>query len=387
MTNVTQVASSSARSGHVSLQRKCACNGKTSLGNECEECKKRRRKEDSVLHRSATSSSHAGEVAPPIVHQALRSESQPLDAGARSFLESRFNHDFSRVRIHTDQTAAESAASVDAAAYTVGSHIVFAKGEYAPKSSQGLRLVAHELTHVVQQGDSSPNGLIRMQPAGTSAEAEAEAAADHSMLLVRSGLPFVTPHARQPQLQRQLKHDPSGPYHPPEGKKLRCTELDDCAALSEKIAYLAHTIESHEKWDAANPQPDYPKGRHGDKEIPDLETALENCKALHTTKCTNQPQWLPVFSTAEVGELLDKITSGTNDAIKSATEQIQRDKERIAIAIGVTVVVVAAAALALAAIGAGVALTVALAEAGIDVATFGAVLASVVSRTAAKGGF
>jgi len=69
---------------------------------------------------------------PPIVHDVLRSSGQPLDAGTRAFFEPRFGHDLSRVRVHTDQRAAESARAVDALAYTVGKNIVFGSGGFRP---------------------------------------------------------------------------------------------------------------------------------------------------------------------------------------------------------------------------------------------------------------
>ncbi|MBZ5522158.1 MAG: DUF4157 domain-containing protein [Acidobacteriia bacterium] len=90
-------------------------------------------------------------VAPPVVHEVLNSPGRPLDGTMRSFMEPRFGHDFSGVRIHTDPRAAESARSVNALAYTVGRNIVFASGQYSPGSPAGQRLLAHELTHVVQQ--------------------------------------------------------------------------------------------------------------------------------------------------------------------------------------------------------------------------------------------
>ena len=92
---------------------------------------------------------------PPIVHEVLRSPGQPLDAATRAFMEPRFGHDFSRVRVHTDTKAAESARAVSALAYTVGRDVVFGAEQYAPGTSVGQRLMAHELTHVVQQGNSN----------------------------------------------------------------------------------------------------------------------------------------------------------------------------------------------------------------------------------------
>jgi hypothetical protein len=89
--------------------------------------------------------------APSIVHDVLRSPGRPLDPAARTFMEPRFGHDFGRVRVHTDETAAESARAVSALAYTVGHDIVFAPGQYSPMTAQGRKLLAHELTHVTQQ--------------------------------------------------------------------------------------------------------------------------------------------------------------------------------------------------------------------------------------------
>ena len=89
--------------------------------------------------------------APAIVHWALRSPGKPLDAGSRNFFEARFAHDFSQVRVHHGATAEQSASAIGAHAYTVGRHIVFGRGQYAPATASGQRLLAHELTHVVQQ--------------------------------------------------------------------------------------------------------------------------------------------------------------------------------------------------------------------------------------------
>ena len=94
-------------------------------------------------------------AAPPIVHEVLASTGQPLDSATRGFMGLRFGHDFSRVRVHTDAKAAESARAVNAVAYTVGHHMAFGAGQYVPETSEGRRLVAHELTHVVQQTTDS----------------------------------------------------------------------------------------------------------------------------------------------------------------------------------------------------------------------------------------
>jgi hypothetical protein len=88
------------------------------------------------------------------------SPGQSLDAETRAFFEPRLGHDFSGIRVHADSRAAASAASIDSLAYTVGNHVVFGQGQFAPGSDDGRRLLAHELTHVVQQNAS---GALRVQ--------------------------------------------------------------------------------------------------------------------------------------------------------------------------------------------------------------------------------
>jgi outer membrane protein OmpA-like peptidoglycan-associated protein len=132
------------------LPRKCAC-GKhtTDQHGQCTECQKK----GQLLQRRAVNQ-NGPEVAPPIVHEVLRSPGQPLDPTARAFFEPRFGHDFSEVRVHTNGKAAQSARALQAQAYTVGQHVVFDDGQYAPQTYSGKRLIAHELTHVVQQNST-----------------------------------------------------------------------------------------------------------------------------------------------------------------------------------------------------------------------------------------
>ena len=81
----------------------------------------------------------------------LKGSGQPLSQKTRSYFEPRFGHDFSDVRVHSDAHAAQSAAAINARAYTLGRNIVFGAGQYQPDVKQGQRLLAHELTHVIQQ--------------------------------------------------------------------------------------------------------------------------------------------------------------------------------------------------------------------------------------------
>ena len=117
--------------------------------------------------------------APPIVHEVLRSPGQPLDEITRAFMEPRFSYDFSKVRIHTDGPASESAQAVNAAAYTVGRDVVFGRGNFDPRSSVGRKLLAHELAHTVQVPSLPDEGrLLQIEPPGSRREVAARRAAN-----------------------------------------------------------------------------------------------------------------------------------------------------------------------------------------------------------------
>ncbi|HET8631526.1 MAG TPA: DUF4157 domain-containing protein [Thermomicrobiales bacterium] len=137
----------------------------------------------------------------------LRAPGRPLDAATRSFMEPRFGHDFSGVRVHTDARAAESARAVGALAYTVGRDLVFGAGQYVPGSRSGQRLLAHELTHVVQQRASGGSGELHIDLDRHSAlEREAAGAADRVAAGERAGVVGVA----RGRLQRQLVNEPAG---------------------------------------------------------------------------------------------------------------------------------------------------------------------------------
>jgi len=108
--------------------------------------------------------------APSIAEAVVASYGQPLPDSVRRTLEPAFGYDFGHVRVHDDSRAAESARAINALAYTAGNHIVFSEGQYTPGTSTGNRLLAHELTHVVQQG-AAPTALIApKQNEGAEAE-------------------------------------------------------------------------------------------------------------------------------------------------------------------------------------------------------------------------
>lgn len=113
---------------------------------------------DSIARSSDSSSTPSsdplqGTSAPQSVTDVLSFGGQPLQSGTREAMESHFDRDFSRVRVHADRAAHRSAESIAARAYTAGTHIVFGEGAYAPATDEGRHLLAHELTHVAQQED------------------------------------------------------------------------------------------------------------------------------------------------------------------------------------------------------------------------------------------
>ncbi len=179
------------------LQRKCACGGSasSSLSGECGECNKKRlqkklsigasndpleqeadRIADQVLaapahdtvsgippriQRFTGQSSGEANMAPASVDRVLAGSGRPLDTVLQQDMGQRFGHDFSQVRVHTGPAAELSARDVNAHAYTVGQNIVFGAGRFMPASPEGQRLLAHELTHVVQQSGADRTNAIK----------------------------------------------------------------------------------------------------------------------------------------------------------------------------------------------------------------------------------
>lgn len=181
---------SHARAPGALLQRKCACGGKSQ--GSCSGCN-----DEKVLQRRAAHQ-HAGPASiPSSVHSVLQSPGRPLDSATRGFMEPRFGHDFGHVRVHSGAQAAQSARDMDARAYTVGNHIVFDQGEYAPHSHAGRQLLAHELAHTVQQHGMQRSGRhleLGDSPAYSHLEREADSLADRVM---RTPAP-VSPAAAPP---------------------------------------------------------------------------------------------------------------------------------------------------------------------------------------------
>ena len=136
---------------------------------------------------NATVTAALEEQEPSLVKDVVNSDAgAPLAGETRDFMESRLGADFGDVRIHTDSKASESARSVQAHAYTVGNDVVFQSGKYEPESDSGKRMLAHELTHVVQQrsgpvaGTPAPGGIKVSNPSDAFEQA-AEGSADRVM--------------------------------------------------------------------------------------------------------------------------------------------------------------------------------------------------------------
>jgi hypothetical protein len=212
------------------LQRKCACGTHTIAGGDCESCQKENAA--AGLRRAAGSADSISGV-PSIVHEVLRSPGQPLDASTREFMESHFNHDFSHVRMHADRRAADSARAVNALAYTVGRDVVFGSGRYAPGTSEGRRLLAHELAHVVQQASVSTTSVGRISDYHDPAERDAERAASG---LLAEEKALVTRAASTGTLYRRPSSEagtqPSGVTPCDPAAAVDCASTKDCAAVS-----------------------------------------------------------------------------------------------------------------------------------------------------------
>jgi hypothetical protein len=159
--------------------------------------------------------------APASVDQALASPGRPLEPALRQDMEQRFDYDFSSVRLHADAVAEQSAQDVNAHAFTVGADIVFGKGKFAPETHEGLHLIAHELTHTVQQKDGvGVQSSEMISHPDDRAKGVAESMADN---LVRArdtaerkeARPSVGPPAIQRQAMSAIQRDDETPAGAP----------------------------------------------------------------------------------------------------------------------------------------------------------------------------
>ena len=182
------------------LHRKCSCSGGVS---KCAACEEEELESAKGIHRKASSHSEESSFAPSSVLQSLGA-GRALDPPLRKSMEARFGQDFSSVRVHDNSQSAAAASSVNARAFTYGKDVVFNRGEYAPHSPGGQQLLAHELTHVVQQGAANP--LVR-RGAENSKPEKRPAGECRSPAKTRRG---QTASPSQPSLEHQTQ--PSRPH-------------------------------------------------------------------------------------------------------------------------------------------------------------------------------
>ena len=187
------------------IQRSCANCRKgleqSRIQRLCSKC-------EEELHRKPSEPLSSPEIPSSVQAQinGLRSGGEPLPETVRTFFEPRFGRDFGDVRIHSGPSAARAAQSISARAYTLGRDMVFGSGQYQPDSIEGKRLLAHELTHVVQQGAAGSTRLQRQAilseaPAGLNARcrliADAPAASSGLDFLFAEGDSTFTPTAAE----------------------------------------------------------------------------------------------------------------------------------------------------------------------------------------------
>jgi hypothetical protein len=152
---------------------------------------------DTAPPRRASAGAETAGLAPAAVDEVLTSPGRALEPGSLAFFGQRFGYDFSQVRIHTGPQAERSAQSIGALAYTAGPHVAFAPSAYAPSTASGRRLIAHELTHVVQQD-------ARVSPA-VSPRIQRSALDDHTNKAERDHLQVPTRETRSPLSADDLK--------------------------------------------------------------------------------------------------------------------------------------------------------------------------------------
>ncbi|MGB8340814.1 MAG: DUF4157 domain-containing protein [Chthoniobacterales bacterium] len=192
---------------------------------------KEEKKEETVQRKASDDHEVAG--APPIIEDVLQSTGEPLDPATRRFMEKRFGHDFGRVRVHRGARAAESARVVHAQAYTVGTQIAFDTARYQPSTPEGRLLLAHELTHVVQQGGTRSGGGSAL-PIGQTTERETDS--DVSGKVEHSPLPARRGFAVSALLQRAPP-----PPHSPASQPFYQEALDSLAEERKQIITIVRS--------------------------------------------------------------------------------------------------------------------------------------------------
>lgn len=177
---------------------------------------------DGPVQRKVSAYSPPAADVPPIVHEVLRSPGEPLDAGTRASFEPKFGFDFGSVRIHADIKAGESARAISALAYTVGNRLVFGAGQYSPSTPAGQWILAHELTHAVQQDFKTDTSRLRLG----NVHDPFERSASRNATIITSGMAGKT-DTRPGSVQAGLvQRHPDVNCPPPAPPKLKWVKLD-----------------------------------------------------------------------------------------------------------------------------------------------------------------
>jgi|GEM_PF-5261615 hypothetical protein len=261
------------------LQRQCACGKHTAGGGECAECKKTKvglqrkltigsstdpleleadrvanqvmaapthRVINSTAPRIQCSSGEQGghvDAAPASVDQALANSGQPLEPALRQDMEQRFGQDFSRVRVHFDKAAQRSARDVNAHAYTVGNEIVFGEGEYRPSTGVGVAILAHELTHVLQEALTSyPGVLLRRAPLSSCGASVQAGETDLRQVARRLKVDPDDLLLANPQIKDPTRLSPGQVVYLPLSQNTYASDEDDSSPSSLKLVSPAKSI-------------------------------------------------------------------------------------------------------------------------------------------------
>ena len=288
-------------------------------------------------------------MVPPVVWEVLRSPGVPLDMAARAFMEPCFGHDFGKVRVHADDRAAESAEALNALAYTAGRHVVFGAGGYRPECDAGKRVLAHELAHVVQQGQREGAAVTSVSPVSSPQEAEAIQAAQGGLsscgLKATANLPDAG-LARQPADPDQEGKPPSLP--PPQQTAVAERELEVEAIVLGNQTYVLYQKEvrtgGSSAWLANNPgnldyTPDtvawgaydgkkLPWGKHRFAIFPDKETgfqAIQKFLRKHQGR-RDLTLMMKMFAPAgDVGNKPEKYAQDVADSLKVPVTTLVKD--------------------------------------------------------------
>jgi hypothetical protein len=210
--------------------RRCACGGIVGAGGECAACRQKRLTKLRMVRSGPASHSS---IAGPSVHSVLASPGRPLEVNARLAAERAFGVNLGSTRIHSGPEAAASAASVGAAGYAIGRHVVFGSGRYEPHTTRGRALLMHELAHVAQQRGAELPSVIEIGRPSDREEHEASAAARRAVSGASIGL-----SPSQPRLRRELADAPSSGFCQPEaeeGIRRSPIKLDDGTVVCRTI--------------------------------------------------------------------------------------------------------------------------------------------------------